>query len=147
VNPAPRRWRDPVVDRAPDLQQQVVASARPAHLQRLVHPPIDQEVRRPLRHQRANLQPCTISFSVIDQPGALATQIVVDLMQRMPQLSESHAARSMTALPLVDKHGLADAIERDLGVLGHAVPDAPVQSRDLRDDRCLCRHATRDVGG
>ncbi len=45
--------------------QQVGASARPAHLLRFVHPPIDQEVRRSLRHRRANPQPCTISFSVM----------------------------------------------------------------------------------
>ena len=34
----------------PDLQQQVGAASRPAHLLRLVHPPIDQEVGRSFRH-------------------------------------------------------------------------------------------------
>src|SRR5271166_4905281 len=33
-----------VVDRTPNLQQQVGASSRPSHLLRLVHPPVDQEV-------------------------------------------------------------------------------------------------------
>ena len=90
-----------VVDRTANLQQQVGASARPAHLLRLVHPPIDQEIRCSLRHRRSNPQPCTISFSIIDQSGALATQIVVDLVQRMPQFSGRHASVSMTALALV----------------------------------------------
>src|SRR5271166_3716859 len=34
-----------VVDRASDLQQQVGATPRPAHLRGFVHPPIDQEIR------------------------------------------------------------------------------------------------------
>jgi hypothetical protein len=41
----------PVVNCAADLQHQVGAPPRPAHLLRLVHPAIDQEIRRALRHR------------------------------------------------------------------------------------------------
>jgi hypothetical protein len=39
-----------IVNCAADLQHQVGASPRPAHLLRLIHPTIDQEIRRALRH-------------------------------------------------------------------------------------------------
>src|SRR5271165_562362 len=53
----------------------------------------------------------------------------------------------MTALALEDMHSLADALERELGIPGLAVPDPPVQSLDLRDDHRLCLDPTRLVGG
>ena len=80
-----------VVDRAADLQQQVCTSARPSHLLRFVHPPIDQEVRRAFGNRCSDTQAGTISFGVIDEPGALAAEIVVDLMQCAPQLARWHA--------------------------------------------------------
>ena len=58
--------------------------------------------------------------------GALATEIVVDLVQRMPQLARCYAPRAMTALALEDMHDLADPLERELSILGLTVPDPPV---------------------
>jgi hypothetical protein len=113
----------PVVNCAADLQHQVGASLRPAHLLRLAHPAIDQEIRRTLRHR----SPDTVSSGVVDQPGALATEIFVDLVERMPQFSGCRASGPMTALGLVEMHDLADAIEGLLGIFGLAVRLPPSQ--------------------
>src|SRR5271165_3983518 len=136
-----------VVDCTPNLQQQVGASSRPSHLLRLVHPPVDQEVGRAFSHRRSDAQACTVSFGIIDEPSALATEIVIDLVQRVPQLAGWYTRRAMTALALEDMHSLADALECELGIPGLAVPDPSVQSLDLRDDRRLCLDPTRLVGG
>ena len=106
----------PVVNCAADLQHQVSASPRPAHLLRLVHPAIDQEIRRALSHRSPDAHAGAVSSGVVDQPGALATEISVDLVKRMPQFSGRHASVSMTALTLVEMHDLADAIEGLLGM-------------------------------
>ena len=84
----------PVVDSTADLQQQIGPSSRPAHLLRLVHPPVDQEVGRPFGHRGSDPQAGTISLGVIDEPVALAAEIVVDLVQRVPQLAGWHACPS-----------------------------------------------------
>ena len=136
-----------VIDRTSNLQQQVGASSRPAHLLRLVHPPIDQEVRRPFRHGRANSLACTVSFGVVDEPGALAVEVAVDLVQCVAQLSGCHTPDPMTTLTPEDMHDFADPVERELGILRLAVPDSPVQPLDFRDNRCLRRQAPRLVGG
>ena len=91
----------PVVNCAADLQHHVGASARPAHLLRFVHPAIDQEIRRAFRHRCPDAHAGTVSSGVVDQPGALATEIFVDLVKRMPQFSGCHASGSMTGLPQV----------------------------------------------
>src|SRR5208283_2731198 len=87
-----------VVDRTPNLQQQVGASSRPSHLLRLVHPPVDQEVSGTFSHRRSDAQACTVSFSIIDEPSALAAEIVIDLVQRVLQLAGWHTRSAMTAL-------------------------------------------------
>ena len=52
----------------------------------------------------------------------------------------------MVAFFLVDVHDLADPIDAALGILGLAVPNAPVQTFDLGDDRRLRLHPVRAVG-
>ena len=76
-----------VVDRAANLEQEIGSSPGPSHLLRLVHSPIDQEVRRPFGDRSSDTQAGTVSLGVIDQPGALTTEIAIDLMQRAPQLA------------------------------------------------------------
>src|SRR5271166_4758545 len=144
---AETRSKRTVVDRTPNLQQQVGAPSRPSHLLRLVHPPVDQEVSGALSHRRSDAQACTVSFGIIDEPSALATEIVIDLAQRVPQLAGWHTRSAMTALALEDMHDLADALECTSGIPGLAVPDPPVQSLDLGDDRRLCLDPTGLVGG
>src|SRR5271165_5133681 len=136
-----------VVDRTRNLQQQVGASSRPSHLPRFVHPPIDQEVGHTFSHRRSDAQACTVSFGIIDEPSALATEIVIGLVQRAPQLAGWHTRRAVTAIALEDMHSLADALECEPGIPGLAVPDPPMQSLNLRDDRRLCLDPTRGVGG
>src|ERR1700728_2191110 len=68
------RTKRPVVNRAADLQHQVGASARPAHLLRLVHSAIDEEIRRALRNRGSDAHTGAVSSGVVDQPGALATE-------------------------------------------------------------------------
>src|SRR3984885_7810062 len=80
----------PVVNCAANLQHQVGASPRPAHLLRLVHPTIDQEIRRALRHCCPDAHAGAVSSGVVDKPGALAAEIFVDLVKRMPQSSGCH---------------------------------------------------------
>jgi len=72
----------PVVNCAADLQHQVSASPRPAHLLRVVHPA--QEIRRDLRQRSADPHAGAISSGVVDKPGALAVEIFVDLVKSMP---------------------------------------------------------------
>ena len=72
-----------VVNCAADLQQKV-PSPRPAHLLRLVHPAIDQEIRRALRQRSPDPHAGAVSRGVVDKPNALATEISVDLVKRMP---------------------------------------------------------------
>ena len=74
----------PVVNCAADLQQKVSTSPRPAHLLRLVHPAIDQEIRRALRQRSPDPHAGAVSRGVVDKPDALATEISVDLVKRMP---------------------------------------------------------------
>ena len=105
----------PVINCAADLQHQVGASPRPAHLLRLVHPAIDQEIRRAFRHCSPDTHAGAVSSGVVDQPGALAAEIFVDLVKRMPQFSGCHASGSMTVLTLVEMHEPADSIEGLLG--------------------------------
>src|SRR5208283_120481 len=113
-----------VVDRTPDLQQQVGASSRPSHLLRLVHPPVDQKVGRAFSQRSSDAQACTVSFGIIDEPSALATEIVIDLVQRVLQLAGWHTRSAMTALALEDMHDLADALECAPGI-----PALPFQIR------------------
>src|ERR1700745_1778744 len=87
-----------------------------------------------------------VSFGVVDEPGALASEIGVDLVQRVPQLARRNTGRAMTAFTLEDMHDLADPLETELRILGFAIPDSPMQAFDLRDDRCLRSHPTRLVG-
>ena len=67
---------------------------------RFVHAPIDQEVRCTLGNRSSDTQAGTISVGVIDEPSALAAEIVVDLVQRAPQLAGWHARRAVAALAL-----------------------------------------------
>src|SRR3954451_17280902 len=56
----------PVVDGAADLEQPIGTAPRPAHLLRLVHATIDEEVGRSLGQRRANPQPGPVPFAVVD---------------------------------------------------------------------------------
>jgi hypothetical protein len=103
----------PVVSCAADLQHQVGASPRPAHLLGLVHPAIDQEIRRTLRHCSPDAHASTMSCGVVDKPGALAAKIVVDFMKRMAQFSGCCTSGSMTSFPFV--RGIRCALERVSG--------------------------------
>jgi hypothetical protein len=98
----------PVVNCAADLQHQVGASPRPAHLLRLVHPAIDQEIRRALRRRSPDARAGAVSSGIVGQPGALATEILVDVVKRMPQFSGCHTSCSMTVLALVEVHDIND---------------------------------------
>ena len=88
---AESRTEPTIVDGASDLQEQVGSSPGPARLLRLVRPAIDQEIRRTFGHRRADPQPCAVALRVIGQPGKLAPEIFVDLVQRVPQFAGSHA--------------------------------------------------------
>src|ERR1700679_4340331 len=71
-----------VVDRAPNLQQQVGAPSRPSHLLRLIHPLIDQEVGCALGHRSSDPLTGPVSVDIIDEPHTLAAEIGIDLAQR-----------------------------------------------------------------
>ena len=60
-----------VVDSAADLEQPVGATPRPAHLLRLVHPAVYQEVGRALGQRRPDPQPGPVPLAVVDQPLVL----------------------------------------------------------------------------
>jgi len=66
-----------IMDGAPNLQQQVGAASRPAHLLCFVHPAVHQDVGRAFGDRGAHPQARAVPLGVVDQPGALAGQIAV----------------------------------------------------------------------
>ena len=70
---------------ATDLKQEIGAPAGPAHLLRFVHASVDQEVGGAFGERCADPQTGPMAFGIVDQPGALAGQITVDLAQRCPE--------------------------------------------------------------
>ena len=80
-----------------------------------------------------------MALGVIDQPVALAGEITIQPLQGGPQLSRGCDGLSATRLALEMMHDRANTIDADPGIFGVAVPNAPVQSLDLRDDRSLRR--------
>src|SRR6188474_3419110 len=115
---------------AADLEQKIGAAAGPSHLLRFVHAAVDQEVGGAFGDRRADPQTGTVALGIVDQPGALAGQIAVDLAQRRPQPARRRIPFPV-AFALEDRHDLADALESDPRILGLAVPDPPVQAVDL----------------
>jgi hypothetical protein len=78
-----RQWSDRYPNPAPsvplysatDLEQQVSAPSRPSHfLLRLVHAPVDQEVRCALGDRRSDPQTGTVPFGIVDQPRGLTSE-------------------------------------------------------------------------
>lgn len=65
------------------------------------------------------------SRRVIDEPGALAGEIVINVVQDVPQFAGRHGHRPIAALSPVVAHEITNAPNRDLGILGFAVPDTP----------------------
>ena len=59
-----------VVEGAADLEQPICPAPGPAHLLRLGHAAVDQEVGRALGQRRADPLPGPVPFGVIDQMGA-----------------------------------------------------------------------------
>src|ERR687893_1692914 len=141
------RWRESlpeagaegaVVDGAANLQQKIGTTSAPAHLLRLVHPAVHQEVGRPFGDGRPNPQAGAVTLGVIDRPVRLADQIAVQRQQRRPQLPRRwHARGPLRHLALEGMHHLADALDADLGIFGFAVPQAPAQPIGFRDDHHL----------
>src|SRR5882757_2782974 len=106
-----------------------------------VHPPVYQKVGRPFGDRGADPQSGTMAFGVIDQPVALAGQITVNRMQRGPQFSGCRDGLSRTRLTLEMMHDRADTTDAFPGIGGFAVPNAPVQPLNLRDDHSLRHYA------
>src|ERR1700753_3789353 len=111
-----------VVDCATDLEQQIGASVRPSHLLRFVHAPVDQEVCCAFGNRRSDPLTGTVSFSIVDQPRGLASEIFIDRMQRVPQLARRYVLRAPAALALEDMHDLADPLDAALSILRLAIP-------------------------
>src|SRR5918997_3951636 len=109
-----------VVDGAADLEQPIGTAPRPAHLLRLVHPAVPQEVGRALAQRRADPQPGPVLLAVVDQPIALPDEVAVQRLQRGPQLARGRDRPAAAALASEVVHDRADAIDADLRVLGLA---------------------------
>src|SRR5689334_21394601 len=140
-----------VDDGTADLEQEIGAAARPAHLLLLVHAPVDQEVGGAFGDRRADALAGAMPLGIVDQPGALAGQVAVELAQRRPQPAGRGTPRAAAALALEGRHELADALEGDLGIGRLAIPDPPVQAVDFLDDRglgtLLLRGVARQTAG
>ena len=135
-----------VVDGAADLKQQVGAASRPAHLLRFVHPAVHEEVGRTRGQRRADPQSSPVPLGVVDQPATLAGEVAIQRPQCGPQLSRGRDGSSTVALTPQVMHDRANTIDADLGVLGRAVPQSPVQAVDPLDDHRLRRCALRILG-
>ena len=66
-----------IIDRTPNLKQQVGAVPWPAHLLTFVHLAVHEEIGCPLCNRGPDSQPGAVAFGVIYQPRALADQIPV----------------------------------------------------------------------
>src|SRR3954470_24614449 len=75
-----------VVEGAADLEQQIGPAPGPAHLLRLGHAAVDQEVGCALGQRRADPLPGPVPLGVVDQMSALAGQVAVQRVQGGPQL-------------------------------------------------------------
>jgi hypothetical protein len=73
-----------VEDCAADLQQEVGTASGPSHLLGFVHAAIDEKVGSSLGDRRANAEACAVPSGVVDEPTALTSQVLVDVVQRMP---------------------------------------------------------------
>src|SRR3954453_3720362 len=118
----------------------------PAHLLRLVHPAVHQEVGRALGQRRANPQPGPVPLAVVDQPIALPDEVAVQRPQRGPQLARGRDGPVAAALVPEVVQDRADAIDADLRILSSAVPQPPAQALDLLDDHRLRGRALRTIG-
>src|SRR5690242_17648057 len=73
-----------VVDGATNLEQEIGPSSRPAHLLRLVHPAVHQEVGGAFGDRGADPQSGPIPLGIIDQPVALSGEIAIQRVQGGP---------------------------------------------------------------
>src|SRR3954471_18679792 len=121
-----------VIDGAANLKQEIGPSARPAHLLRFVHPAVHQEVGRAFSDCGTDPQTASVPLGIIDQPFALAGEIAIQRVQGRPQLSRRRDGLSLSVLALEVMHHRADAIDADASVLSFAVPQAPMQTANLR---------------
>src|SRR3954452_9510110 len=102
-----------VVEGAADLEQPIGPAPGPAHLLRLDHATVHQEVGRALGQRRADPLPGPVPFDVIDQMGARGAPITVHRVAPPPQLA--------SGLVLEGGQECMNAIDADLRVLGLAV--------------------------
>ena len=135
-----------IVDRAANLKQEIGTSSGPVHLLRFVHSPIDEKVCGSFCNRSSDTQTGTVSLGVIDEPTTLASEITVDVKQRVPQPARRRAPRLLAAFILVNIHDLADPIDAAPGILRLAVPNTPAQTFDLVDDYRLCLHPAGIIG-
>src|SRR4051794_23471885 len=135
-----------VVDRTADLEQTVGTAPGPAHLLRLVHPAVHQEVGCALGQRHADPQPGSMPLGIVDQPIALAGEIIVQYLQGGPQLARGRDGPAAAGLVPEVMHDRADPVDADPGVLGLTVPQPPAQALGLLDDHRLRRRALRVVG-
>ena len=66
-----------IVDGAANLEQAIGAPSRPAHLLRLVHPAVHQEIGRPFGDGGTDPQAGPVPLGIVDQPLALADEIAI----------------------------------------------------------------------
>src|SRR5689334_1089632 len=135
-----------VVDGAASPEQPVGAVPGPAHLLRFVHPAVHQEVGRALGQRRADPPPRPVPLAVVDQPVALAGEVVVQRPQGGPQLARWCDGAPTIRLALEVVHDRADPVDADPGILGLAVPQPPAQGLSFLDDHRLRRRTFRVVG-
>ncbi|HME22055.1 MAG TPA: hypothetical protein VKI44_12075, partial [Acetobacteraceae bacterium] len=72
----PRTERS-VEDCAANPEQEIGTSSGPSHLLQLVHAPIDEKICSALGDRSSDAQAGTVSLGVVDEPTALASEIVV----------------------------------------------------------------------
>lgn len=75
-----------VENRRSDLKKVVGATCRPAHLVAAVHPLIDDDVYRQLRRRRRHALAGPLPPAVVDQPAALAVDVLLQPMQQVRDL-------------------------------------------------------------
>src|SRR3954447_7156665 len=106
-----------VVDGAANLEQQIGPSPRPAHLLRLVHPAVHQEVGCAFGDRGADPQKGQVPLGIIEKPLALAGEIAIQRLQGGPDLSLRRNAPPLALFALKMVHYRTDTADADLGVL------------------------------
>ena len=124
----------PVYDRGPDLQHQMGAPGRPAHVLLCVHSPVQQPLFGTFRDRRRNRLVLVPRRGVVDDDIGLSTNICLEIAHQTRHLAGGHSGQFVAVGDNVERdERFANEIE---GPSDLAVPQAPAKPIDDFNEIC-----------